>query len=166
MSDFSTTSSSNLMLALYQPDIPQNTGTMLRTCACLGISASIIEPAGFPLSDRNFRRAGMDYIDKVDLARHVSWSAFEQWRHGTGRRLALLTTKGALPYTDFAFQPGDIVMVGRESAGVPDAVHEKVDARLVIPMRTDLRSLNVAISAAVVLAEAIRQLGGDVKDPR
>lgn len=146
------------MLALYQPDIPQNTGTMLRACACLGVAAAIIEPAGFPVSDRNFRRAGMDYLDMVDLTRHRSWRAFEEWRAGQGRRLALLTTKAAQPYTDFAFQPGDILMVGRESAGVPDDVHNAADARLVIPMRADLRSLNVAISATMVIGEALRQL--------
>ncbi len=148
-----------LMLALYQPDIPQNTGTMLRACACLGVAAAIIEPAGFPISDRNFRRAGMDYLDKVDLTRHISWRAFEEWRAASGRRLALLTTKGAQPYTEFAFKPGDIVMVGRESAGVPDEVHERADARLVIPMRMNLRSLNVAVAATMVIGEAIRQIG-------
>ena len=147
-----------LTLALYQPDIPQNCGTMLRTCACLGVSAAIIEPAGFDASDRNFRRAGMDYLDKVDIARHVSWTAFEAWRAGVGRRLVLLTTKGATPYTDFAFADGDILMVGRESAGAPDHVHAAADARIVIPVRPGLRSLNVAVAAAMALGEAIRRV--------
>ena len=147
-----------LTLALYQPDIPQNCGTMLRTCACLGVSAAIIEPAGFDASDRNFRRAGMDYLDQVDVARHVSWTAFEAWRAGVGRRLVLLTTKGATPYTDFAFADGDILMVGRESAGAPDHVHAAADARIVIPVRPGLRSLNVAVAAAMALGEAIRRV--------
>ena len=146
------------MLALFQPDIPQNTGTMLRTCACLGVAAAIIEPAGFPVSDRHFRRAGMDYLDQVDLQRHVSWNAFEAWRATAGRRLLLLTTAGDRSYAEYSYRPGDIIMVGRESAGVPANVHEAADARLLIPMRTELRSLNVAISAAMVLGEALRQL--------
>lgn len=161
---FSTDAGPGLTLALFQPDIPQNAGTMLRTCACLGVAAAIIEPAGFPVSDRAFRRAGMDYLDAVELTRHLSWSAFEAWREGSGgrqgrRRLALLTTRGDMPYTDFRFSPGDVIMVGRESAGVPDEVHQAADARLVIPMRGNLRSMNVAVSAAMVLGEAIRQLG-------
>ena len=147
-----------LTLALYQPDIPQNCGTMLRTCACLGVSAAIIEPAGFDASDRNFRRAGMDYLDWVEIARHVSWTAFEDWRRGAGRRLVLLTTKGATPCADFAFADGDIVMVGRESAGAPEHVHAAADARIVIPVRPGLRSLNVAVAAAMALGEAIRQI--------
>jgi tRNA (cytidine/uridine-2'-O-)-methyltransferase len=158
MSDFSTPSGENLMLALFQPDIPQNTGTMLRTCACLGIDAAIIEPAGFPVSDRHFRRAGMDYLDQVTLQRHVSWRAFEDWRATAHRRLILLTTAADRSYCDFSYQPGDIVMVGRESAGVPEDVHACADTRLLIPMPGQLRSLNVAISAAMVLGEAIRQL--------
>ncbi len=162
MNELSTTTGSGITLALYQPDIPQNTGTMLRTCACLGVASAIIEPAGFPVSDRHFRRAGMDYLDDVALVRHSSWSAFEDWRREAGRRVTLLTTLGDCAYTDFAFQPGDIVMVGRESAGVPADVHAAAFARLVIPMRPGLRSLNVAISAAMVLGEAIRQLNARV----
>lgn len=149
-----------LVLALYQPDIPQNAGTMLRACACLGIGAAIVEPAGFPVSDRHFRRAGMDYLDHVDIHRHVSFAAFEDWRRGEGRRLVLLTTRGATPYTDFAFRPDDVLMVGRESAGVPDEVHAAADARIVVPIRPALRSLNVAVAASMVLGEALRQLGG------
>ncbi len=144
-------------LALFQPDIPQNAGTMLRLCACLGVDAALIEPAGFPMSDRHLRRAGMDYLDHVRIERHVSWRAFEDWRATNGRRLALLSTRGETPYTEFAFSPGDIVMVGRESAGVPDEVFAAADARLVIPLRAGLRSLNVAVAAAMVLGEALRQ---------
>ncbi len=150
-------SAAPLCLALFQPDIPQNAGAMLRLCACLGVDAALIEPAGFPMSDRHFRRAGMDYLDHVRIERHISWRAFEAWRATNGRRLALLSTRGETPYTDFAFRPGDIVMVGRESAGVPDEVFAAADARLVIPMRGKLRSLNVAVAAAMVLGEATRQ---------
>src|SRR5919199_1183141 len=110
-------------LALYQPDIPQNTGAMLRTAACLGVPVEIIEPAGFDVSDRNLRRAGLDYLGHVAIARHASWRAFERWRAESAARLVLATTTAALPYVDFAFGRDDIVMVGRESAGVPDEVH-------------------------------------------
>src|SRR6202012_5003570 len=115
----------NLILALFQPDIPQNCGTMLRLCACLGIGAAIIEPAGFPTSDRNFRRAGMDYLDHVALDRHISWRAFESWRTPTRRRLLLLSTNADCAYCDFSYRPDDILLVGRESAGAPDEVHEE-----------------------------------------
>jgi tRNA (cytidine/uridine-2'-O-)-methyltransferase len=152
-----------LTLALYQPDIPQNTGTMLRTCACLGLAAAIIEPAGFPISDRHFRRSGMDYLDHVPLERHISWRAFEDWRRTNraqkgGARLVLLSTKANLTYTKFAYQPGDILMVGRESAGVPDEVHAAADERILIPVQAGLRSLNVAMAAAMVMGEALRQI--------
>ena len=148
-----------LALALYQPDIPQNCGTMLRLCACLGVEATIIEPAGFPVSDRHFRRSGMDYLDAVNVSRHVSWRAFEEWRAPSGRRLVLLSTSAALPFTDFAFAPDDILMVGRESAGAPPEVHEAADARILIPIRPGMRSLNVAVCAAMALGEALRQTG-------
>jgi tRNA (cytidine/uridine-2'-O-)-methyltransferase len=146
-----------LILGLYQPDIPQNAGTMLRTCACLGVSVAIVEPAGFPVSDRHFRRAGMDYLDHVAIDRHVSFRAFEEWRAQTGRRLVLLTTQAAEPYSLFAFRPDDVLMVGRESAGAPPEVHAAADARIVIPISPQLRSLNVAVAAGMVLGEAIRQ---------
>ena len=149
----------SLALALYQPDIPQNCGTMLRLCACLGVEASIIEPAGFPVSDRHFRRSGMDYLDAVNVTRHVSWRAFEDWRAPTGRRLVLLSTSAALPFTDFTFAPDDILMVGRESAGAPAEVHEAAEARILIPIRQGMRSLNVAVCAAMALGEALRQTG-------
>ena len=146
-----------MRIALYEPDIPQNTGTILRMCACLGIEAHIIEPAGFPTSDRAFRRAGMDYLDQVTLVRHASWAAFEEWRTAERARLVLFTTGATVSYLDHAFQPDDILMFGRESAGVPDAVHRSADARLLIPMRPGLRSLNVAMAAAMALGEALRQ---------
>jgi tRNA (cytidine/uridine-2'-O-)-methyltransferase len=147
-------------IALYEPDIPQNTGTVLRLCACLGIKTHIIEPAGFATSDRTFRRAGMDYLDAVSLTRHTSWRHFEEWRRRERLRVVLFTTAGTVPYLDYGFAPDDILLFGRESAGVPAAVHAAADARLVIPMRPGLRSLNVAIAAALAAGEALRQTGG------
>jgi tRNA (cytidine/uridine-2'-O-)-methyltransferase len=147
----------SLRIALYQPDIAGNTGTILRLAACLGLSVDIIEPAGFDLSDRNLKRAGMDYLASVALTRHVSWQHFEQWRSDTGRRLVLASTKAALPYTRFAFEPDDILLFGRESAGVPDHVHETVQARILIPMVAGQRSLNLAMSVAMICGEAMRQ---------
>jgi len=148
-----------LRVALYQPDIAGNTGTILRFAACLGFGVDIIEPAGFPLSDRALKRAGMDYLEMAALTRHVDWHAFEEWRRANARRLVLLTTKAATAYTDFAFAGGDILLFGRESAGVPDPVHQAADARLTIPMQPGARSINVALSVAMVAGEAIRQLG-------
>lgn len=146
-------------IALYQPDIPQNTGTILRLCACLNVTAHIIEPAGFPVSDRHFRRAGMDYLDQVTILRHVSWSTFEEWRKNSAGRLVLFSTKAAQPYLDFRYDAADILLFGRESAGVPDHVAAAADARLVIPIAAGMRSLNVAMSAALALGEALRQTG-------
>ncbi|MBO0712153.1 MAG: tRNA (cytidine(34)-2'-O)-methyltransferase [Acetobacteraceae bacterium] len=146
-----------MRIALYQPDIPQNTGTILRLAACLGVEAHLIEPAGFPTSDRAFRRAGMDYLDQVTLLRHVSWEAFEAWRWREGLRLVLFTTRTETSYLDHAFAPGDILLFGRESSGVPKAVHAAAEVRLKIPIRPGLRSLNVATSAAMALGEALRQ---------
>lgn len=148
----------DLRIALYQPDIPGNTGTILRMAACLGVAVDIIEPAGFDLSDRNLKRAGMDYLEMAALTRHVSWASFEAWRKAEGRRLVLFTTKAALPYTDFAFSSGDIVLFGRESAGVPDHVHDRADARLLVPMQPGARSLNLALCAAMAAGEALRQI--------
>ena len=148
-----------MRIALYQPDIPQNTGTILRLCACLNVEAHIIEPAGFPVSDRHFRRAGMDYLDQVTIVRHDSWVKFEQWRHDKGLRLVLFSTKGALPYLNHRYTASDILLLGRESAGVPDEVIAAADARLVIPIAPGLRSLNVAMAAAMALGEALRQTG-------
>lgn len=147
-----------LSLALYQPDIPQNTATLLRTGACLNVPVHIILPAGFVLSDRNFRRAGMDYLEKAALVQHADWAAFQAFCCDEKRRIVLLSTKAAEVYTDFRFQENDVLMLGRESAGVPDQVHEAADARILIPMHGDARSLNVAISGAMVLGEALRQV--------
>jgi tRNA (cytidine/uridine-2'-O-)-methyltransferase len=146
-----------MQIALFQPDIPQNTGTILRLCACLDVTAHIIEPAGFPVSDRHFRRAGMDYLDQVTIMRHDSWSKFEQWRNDKGYRLILFSTKSASSYLDYRYNVDDILLFGRESAGVPDDVVRAADARLVIPIRPGLRSLNVAMAAAMALSEALRQ---------
>ncbi len=148
-----------LRIALYQPDIAGNTGTILRMAACLGVAVDIIEPAGFDLSDRNLRRAGMDYLEMAALTRHVDFDRFEKWRRGEGRRLVLFSTSAALPYTDFAFEDGDILLFGRELAGVPDNVREAADARLLIPMKGGGRSLNVALAAAMAIGEAVRQIG-------
>src|SRR5579871_4639950 len=138
-----------MRIALYEPDIPQNTGTILRLAACLGLTADIIEPAGFPVSDRAFRRAVMDYLEEVSIRRHESWTAFQAWRQEAGLRLILFTTRGATPYIEHAFGADDVLLFGRESAGVPEAVHAAADARLVIPMRQGLRSLNIAMAAAM-----------------
>jgi tRNA (cytidine/uridine-2'-O-)-methyltransferase len=146
-----------MRLALFEPDIPQNAGALLRLGACLGVPLDIIEPCGFILDDRRLKRAGMDYIDHVDLTRHDSWQAFQAQR---GDRLVLLTTAGDVVYTDLAYRASDTLLVGRESAGVPQAVHQAADARVVIPMRPGLRSLNVALAAAMVLGESLRQTGG------
>ena len=148
-----------MRIALYEPDIPQNTGTILRLTACLGLEAHIIEPTGFPSSDRAFRRAGMDYLDQVALTRHSSWTTFDGWRRGARLRLVLFTTAAEQSYLDHAYRRDDILLFGRESAGVPAAVHQAADARLKIPMREGLRSLNVAMAAAMAAGEAIRQTG-------
>jgi tRNA (cytidine/uridine-2'-O-)-methyltransferase len=153
-----------MQIALFQPDIPQNTGTILRLCACLDVGAHIIEPAGFPVSDRHFRRAGMDYLDQVTITRHDSWPKFEQWRNDNRYRLILFTTKASLSYLDYRFGAADILLFGRESAGVPDEVALAADARLVIPIRPGMRSLNVAVAAAMALGEALRQTGFATKE--
>ncbi len=152
-----------LTLALYQPDIPQNAGTMLRACACLGLQAAIIGPAGFPVTDSAFRRAGMDYLDLVTIRRHASFDAFQAWRageaeRGESRRLVLLSTRATIPYAAYNYQSGDILLVGRESAGVPEEVFAAADAAVKIPLRPPARSLNVAVAAAMVMGEALRQL--------
>ena len=146
-----------MQIALFQPDIPQNAGTILRLCACLDVAAHIIEPAGFPVSDRHFRRAGMDYLDQVSIMRHDSWPKFEHWRNEAGHRLILFTTKAVSSYLEHRYRADDILLFGRESAGVPDDVAATADARLVIPIRPGLRSLNVAMAAAMALGEALRQ---------
>lgn len=152
-----------MRLALYQPDIAQNTGTILRLCACFGIPVDVIGPAGFDMSDRALKRAALDYLPHVELTRHAGYETFMEQRAAATTspgRLVLLTTKAATPHCDFSFAPDDTLMLGRESAGVPDAVHDRVDARITIPMRPGLRSLNVAVAAAIVLGEALRQTGG------
>ena len=149
-----------MRIALYEPDIPQNTGTILRLCACLGLEAHIIEPAGFPVTDRAFRRAGMDYLGRVTLTRHGSFQAFEDWRCRERLSLVLMTTSAGQPYLDHTFRGDQVILFGRESAGVPEVVHKAADARLRIPIREGLRSLNVAMAVAMVAGEALRQTGG------
>jgi len=146
-----------LRLALYQPDIAQNTGTILRLAACMNVQVSIIAPAGFDMSDKALRRAGLDYLKHVVVNRHSSFEAFQAGMHAQGSRIVLLTRHAECAYTDFAFQPCDVLLLGRESAGVPEAVHTVADARITIPMRRDLRSLNVAMVASMVLGEGLRQ---------
>jgi tRNA (cytidine/uridine-2'-O-)-methyltransferase len=146
-----------MRLALFQPDIPQNCGTLLRLAACLGVAVDIIEPCGFLWNDRLLRRAGMDYLAEVEVTRHASWDAYRDQLRG---RLILLTTKAAHSYSGFSFRADDNLLAGRESAGVPPEVHEAAQERLRIPMRPGLRSINVALAAAMVLGEAMRQTGG------
>jgi tRNA (cytidine/uridine-2'-O-)-methyltransferase len=146
-----------MRLALYEPDIPQNAGALIRLGACMGITIDIIEPCGFVFSDRQLKRSGMDYLEHADVVRHESWPVFRKTLQG---RLVLLTSKGAQPYCDFAFEPADTLLLGRESAGVPENVHDVADARLRIPLKPGLRSLNVAQAGAMVLGEALRQTGG------
>ena len=149
-----------MRIALYEPDIPQNTGTILRTCACLGAEAHIIEPAGFPVTDRAFRRAGLDYLDRVTITRHGSFQAFEDWRRSERLTLVLLTTAAETSYLDHIYRADQVLLFGRESAGVPEAVHKAADARLHVPIRDGLRSLNIAVAVAMVAGEALRQTGG------
>jgi tRNA (cytidine/uridine-2'-O-)-methyltransferase len=144
-----------IRLALYQPDLAANTGAMMRLCACLGIDMDVIEPCGFVLDNKRLRRSGMDYLDHLSWQRHLSWDAFIAQK--STRRLVLMTTKGATPYHRFDFRNDDVILMGRESAGVPDEVHAAADARIFIPMQPDTRSLNVALSAAMVMGEALRQ---------
>ena len=143
-------------IALYQPDIAPNAASIMRMAACFGLRVRIIEPAGFTWTDSTLRRAGMDYLDRVELIRDSSWQTFRE--QTAGRRLVLLSTKSTLPYTDFAFAGDDIIMMGRESAGVPGHVHAAADAGLLIPMREGLRSINVAMACAMATGEALRQL--------
>ncbi len=150
--------SRRLRIALYQPDIAGNTGTIIRMAACLGLSVDIIEPAGFDISDRNLKRAGMDYLELAAVTRHLDFEAFDAWRKAEGRRVMLFSTKAAEPYTQTAFRADDILLFGRESAGVPDHVHAAADARLLIPQAAG-RSLNLAVSAAMAAGEAVRQVG-------
>ena len=147
-----------MRLALFEPDIPQNCGALIRLGACLGVGVDIIEPCGFLFSDKKLRRAGMDYLEHAEVVRHPSWQAFLEAR--SGLRLVLITTKGAGSYLDFSFGADDVLLLGRESEGVPAEVHQRADARLRIPLKTGMRSLNVAQAGAIVLAEALRQTKG------
>jgi tRNA (cytidine/uridine-2'-O-)-methyltransferase len=149
-----------MRIALYEPDIPQNTGTILRLCACLGIDAHIVEPAGFPVTDRAFRRAGMDYLDRVALTRHSSFAAFDDWRRAEQLKLVLLSTGAETSYLDHVYEQDQVLLFGRESAGVPEAVHRAADIRLRIPIADGLRSLNVAMAVAMVAGEVLRQTRG------
>ncbi|MGQ0672029.1 MAG: tRNA (cytidine(34)-2'-O)-methyltransferase [Hyphomicrobium sp.] len=150
-----------MRLALYQPDIPQNTGTILRLAACVGVAVDVIGPAGFDLSDRALKRAGLDYLDHATLTRHESWTSFYEGHHARTPtpRLVLLSSRASLSYLDFRFRPDDVLLLGRESSGAPDHVHEAADARVSIPIRPGLRSLNIAVAAAMAVGEALRQTG-------
>lgn len=150
--------SSYLRLALYEPDIPQNAGTIFRLAACLGITIDLIEPAGFDASDRNLKRAGLDYLPFVEIRRHLNFAHFDAWRRAENFRLVLATTKGAVAHTAFKFESKDILLLGRESAGVPDEIHALADARVKIPLRSCTRSLNIAVAGAILISEALRQL--------
>src|SRR5688572_26217846 len=147
----------SLIIALFEPDIPQNSGTIMRLGACLGIPVHFVGPASFPTSDRAFRRAGLDYLDHISLMHHVSFVDFEEWRRAQKGRLVLLTTKAETRYTDLRFRPDDILLCGRDSSGVPEVVHGAADGRVRVPLRPHLRSLNVAVSLAMVVGEALRQ---------
>ena len=149
-----------VQLALFQPDIPGNTGNLIRLCACLGVTLNIIEPAGFRLDDTALKRAGMDYFDLAAIRRHVHWAEFEDWRKAAGHRLVLMTTTAAKPYTQVEFARSDILLIGRESSGVPPYVHEAADIAALIPMAASARSINMAAAAAMTLGEALRQTDG------
>jgi len=147
-------------LALYQPDIAQNTGTLLRLGACLGVRVHIIHPTGFPFSRRELKRGGLDYLDQAEIIEHDSYAHFADWRRDAGKRMVLLTTKADQSAYDFPYGPNDVLVLGRESAGVPEAIASEADARIRIPMRDGLRSINVAVAASMILGEALRQTGG------
>lgn len=149
-----------MRLAFFQPDIPQNLGAAIRLGACLGVAVEVIEPCGFPLSDKAIRRSAMDYGDPGEVIRRTDFATFAAEARRDGGRIVLFTTRGATPLHDFIFRPDDVLLFGRESAGVPETVHEGADARVVIPLRPTARSLNVTVSAAIALAEALRQTGG------
>lgn len=157
----STKQRSSLRIALFQPDIPQNTGAMMRVCACLGVGLDIIEPCGFPWKEREFKRTGMDYIQAVQLQKHESWEKFNATRKP--KRLILLTTKTDQLYTSFTFRNDDVLMAGRESAGVPDDVYNAVDEHVTIPMHPGARSMNVVNATALIIGEALRQTDGFYK---
>jgi tRNA (cytidine/uridine-2'-O-)-methyltransferase len=149
-----------MRLALYQPDIPQNMGTLLRMAACLDVAVDVIGPTGFDMTDRSLRRAGLDYLAHVNITRHLDWAAFEVARASRTSRLVLATTKGAVAHTAIEFEAGDTLLLGRESAGVPERVHAAADVRIFVPMAPAVRSLNLAVAAAIILGEALRQTSG------
>jgi len=149
----------NIRIALYQPELAPNFGAMLRLCACLGVDVEIVEPCGFPLDDRRIRRSGMDYLEHVRYRRHLDWGAFRAWLAEDGRRLVLLSRHAALAYHRVSYEAGDVLLLGRESRGVPDIVRERADLAVRIPMRPAVRSLNLVTAAAIVLGEALRQQG-------
>ena len=149
----------SLDIALYQPDIPQNTGTLIRLCACLGLTAHVIHPASFPITPRSLARGGLDYVEHASVRQHDSFEKFDAWRLEEGRRLVLLTTKSSTSAYETSYQVGDILLLGRESAGVPDSVAERSDLRVRIPMRPGLRSINVALAGSMIVGEALRQIG-------
>lgn len=149
-----------MRLALYQPDIPQNLGANLRLAACLGVAVDIIEPCGFPLTDRGLRRTAMDYAENASVSRHSGWTSFRESQIASGSRLILLTTRAATRLDQFSFRTEDVLLFGRESAGVPEDIHNAADARVAIPLTPPARSLNVAMSAGIVLWEALKQTGG------
>ena len=147
-----------MRIALYEPDIPQNTGNIFRLGACLGVDVDIIEPTGFIFDDKKFKRSAMDYIDHLNYKRHLDWNHFLKWVKDNQFRLILMTTKSNKSYYDFKFQPSDILLFGRESAGVPNDVHDVVDHRLTIPMKKEVRSINLSSSVALVIGEGLRQI--------
>lgn len=146
-----------IALALYQPDIPQNAGTLIRLAACFGIDLHVIHPSGFAMTDRRLRRAGLDYLARAAVTEHADWCAFAAWRNGTGRRLVAMTARGEAKLHDFQFRGDDLILLGRESAGLPEAVLAAAEARLRIAIRRQERSLNVAVAGAIAVAEALRQ---------
>jgi len=156
---FAPTEDPSMRIALFQPDIPGNAGAVMRTAACLGVPVDIIGPCGFVLSDKQMRRAGMDYLDRAEMTEHASWDAFRETRGDNGR-LVGLTTRAETDYLQFTFRPDDILLAGRESAGLPDAVHAALDAGVRVPMAAGMRSLNVAAALSMVLGEALRQTDG------
>jgi tRNA (cytidine/uridine-2'-O-)-methyltransferase len=150
-----------MRIALYQPDIPQNTGNIFRLGACLGVAVDIIEPTGFIFDDKKFKRSAMDYINHLNYKRHLDWEHFFKWVKDNQCRLILMTTKSEKSYYKFKFEPSDILLFGRESAGVPNDVHNIVDYRLTIPMKNEVRSINLSSSVALVVGEGLRQINGN-----
>ena len=149
-----------MRIALYQPDIPQNTGNIFRLGACLGVPVDVIEPTGFIFDDKKFKRSAMDYINHLNYKRHLDWEHFLKWVKDNQGRLILMTTKSEKSYYTFKFQPSDILLFGRESAGVPNDVHDIADHRLTIPMKNEVRSINLSSSVALVIGEGLRQING------